>query len=459
MKIKKRYLLIIIPIFAIAILSIFEMRIYRKKMRDDSFNWKIENNQTIKVYLNQHPYSDAIIKSIPEFEKLTGINVEYFVSHENVFMKKVLYLLKNRPSEIDVFMVGPHYIWKGVHEGIIMNLRNLIYNKKYTSPDYNYSDFQPNIVKSLRYNPEKFTNEPIWAIPLGFELFSTIYNKKYFDDNDLKLPNNFEELEKLLSQMRKINPEMKPFGIRGINAWTSLSGSYLNLYYNYGLTDFIIKNDKLIPNFNSEKSIEFNEKYLKIIKEYIGEDWKNISWYDLGANLGSGKYKIIFDADFNGYYQNISSISKSRGELAVANSMTFYNKNPITNIWTWALGINSLTNKKVASWLFVQYFTSKDFFEKSVKNWTYISPPRESVLNSKYFLDSTSKEYVNFLLTHLEKAQVLMTPQPYAMKILDLLMQTLLDIFDGKYKTVKDGLDKLNADVEKIIEEPSTGSE
>ncbi len=37
------------------------------------FSWKAAKGQTINVLLNEHPYEQALVQQIPQFEKLTGM--------------------------------------------------------------------------------------------------------------------------------------------------------------------------------------------------------------------------------------------------------------------------------------------------------------------------------------------------------------------------------------------------
>jgi multiple sugar transport system substrate-binding protein len=47
------------------------------RAEESKFDWKQASGTKLVVMLNKHPYADAIIKRLPEFKELTGIDVEY----------------------------------------------------------------------------------------------------------------------------------------------------------------------------------------------------------------------------------------------------------------------------------------------------------------------------------------------------------------------------------------------
>src|SRR5690606_16039019 len=48
------------------------------------FDWKKHAGKTVKLLLNQHPYTDAMIANIDNFRELTGMEVTYDVFPEDV---------------------------------------------------------------------------------------------------------------------------------------------------------------------------------------------------------------------------------------------------------------------------------------------------------------------------------------------------------------------------------------
>lgn len=48
--------------------------------RQAKINWRQAAGQSLTVGLNKHPFTESLLPLIPEFERLTGIKVEYLIS-------------------------------------------------------------------------------------------------------------------------------------------------------------------------------------------------------------------------------------------------------------------------------------------------------------------------------------------------------------------------------------------
>ena len=70
------------------------------------FDWRQSEGSSIAVELNQHPYADAIIERLPEFQELTGIEVSYNITPEENYFDRITTNLFSRSGDPDVFMTG-----------------------------------------------------------------------------------------------------------------------------------------------------------------------------------------------------------------------------------------------------------------------------------------------------------------------------------------------------------------
>jgi multiple sugar transport system substrate-binding protein len=61
---------------------------------DSKFDWKQASGTKLVVMLNKHPYADAIIKRLPEFKELTGIDVTSTETPEENYFDKLTTALK-----------------------------------------------------------------------------------------------------------------------------------------------------------------------------------------------------------------------------------------------------------------------------------------------------------------------------------------------------------------------------
>ena len=162
------------------------------------FDWKMAQGQEVTVLFNQHPYAEAIIKKIPEFESRTGIKVTYSITPEENYFDKVTTSLNSRSGTPDLFMSGAYQIWDYAVPGYIQPLDEFINDSNLVSPEYDFNDFFDGVISSLRWDltpGHKVGSGNLWALPLGFETNTLAYNKRIFDARGLKPPKTMEELK------------------------------------------------------------------------------------------------------------------------------------------------------------------------------------------------------------------------------------------------------------------------
>ena len=82
-----------------------------RALAQNGFDWKKHEGTTVRLLLNQHPYTDAMIANLENFKELTGMDVEYDVFPEDVYFDKVTAALASGSSEYDAFMTGAYMTW------------------------------------------------------------------------------------------------------------------------------------------------------------------------------------------------------------------------------------------------------------------------------------------------------------------------------------------------------------
>jgi multiple sugar transport system substrate-binding protein len=170
-----------------------------------SFNWKQSSGTKIVVILNKHPYAEAIIKRLPTFKELTGIDVEYSVTPEENYFDKVTTSLVARNGNPDVFMTGVYQMWDYATSDYIESLDSYLADSKLTSPDDNVADIVSGVLAGGKWDlkPGSPTGTGSqWALPLGFEAYILSYNKKLFQEKGLQPPKTLDELAKLAKELK-----------------------------------------------------------------------------------------------------------------------------------------------------------------------------------------------------------------------------------------------------------------
>ena len=183
-----------------------------------------------------------------------------------------------------------------------------------------------------------------------------------------------------------------------------------------GAKDFVIENGKLMSALGSPESVEVTKKFAEMIKKGGPPGWSNYTWYQCGADLGAGKAAILYDADCNGYFQNVPGSTNQSGNIGFAPSPTSKpGEKPVSNEWVWQLAMNSASKNKKAAWLFMQYFTGPEFTLWAAVNAKTVDPARQSVWDNQEFKDKIAKVpgYYDTFTKTIPNTSIQFTPQPY----------------------------------------------
>lgn len=422
------------------------------------FSWDMAEGESIKILFNQHPYAESIIKKIPEFEAATGIKVTYAITPEENYFDKVTTSLNSRSGDPDLFMSGAYQIWEYAVPGYVQELDEFLNDPNLVSPDYDFEDFYPGVISSLKWDlvpGHKVGSGKLWALPLGFETNSLAYNKRIFDERGLEPPKTMEELEILCEKLQEFDgPGTYALALRGSRGWGTIHAGYMTTYSNYGAVDFEIEDGKLVSKVNSPEAVKMTEDWVNLIKKGGSPTWASYTWYQAGADLGAGKAAMLFDADCNGYFQNPQGASQEAGNIAWVHAPLPEGKTEVNaNLWTWAMAINKASKHKTASWLFLQYFTSKDFNQWASTVGKTVDPARKSVFESAEFANVLSKStgYAQAFEDSVAGTTIQFTPQPHFFETTTEWAATLQDIVSGKYPSVQAGLDQLKKKVDRIV--------
>jgi multiple sugar transport system substrate-binding protein len=425
------------------------------------FNWRQFEGQTVRVMLVQHPYGEGILKKIDAFEALTGIKVEQTTIPEENYMDKLATSVASRAGDPDVFMTGAYQTWEYAPAGYLADLDEYANNSAITAPDYEISDFFESIIGSMRWDlvpGHKVGTGKLWGIPLGFETNCLTYNKELFAKNNIKVPTTPEELYDAARKLNKFEGEgTYGIAVRGTRNWATVNTGYLTTFANYGAVDMAIEDGRLVSKLDSPEAIKMTDDWVKMIRESGSPTWASYTWYQCAADLGARKAAILFDADILGYFSNFPGGSNQSGKLASAAPVKPADSTrPLTaNLWAWALSMNNYSKVKDAAWLFIQYFTGKEFLTFSVLDWKSVDTPRKSVFNNPDFQKNirAMDGYVEMFEKTLPGATILFTPNPYHFEVTTEWAATLQDIVAGKYPSTEAAMKELKEKIDIVLED------
>lgn len=402
-----------------------------------AFNWKAHEGKRIKLLLNKHPYTDALLYYVVDFTVKTGIKVSFDVFHEEEYFHKVTETLSSESSEYSVFMTGAYQIWQYALQGHMENLRPYMENHGKTNPNWDQEDFFENLLEALSWNlkpgePLGTPGAPQWALPWGFETNTLVYRKDIFAKHGLTPPNDLPELLEVCAKLKKLEPDMIPIVVRGTRSWATIHPGFLSSYVSYGARDY---DPFPHPAMNSPRAVEMTRLWMEMIKKYGPPDWALYTWYDCGKALGNGRAVMMYDADNNGYNQNQTGASIAAGKLAWAPGPGAPGAPTSPNMWIWSLAMNAHSQEKDAAWYFLQWATGKDFLLQGVQGrFSLVDPVRKSIWEHPEFKIKL-KGYTDYYTTFQEiipNCRVYFTPQPLFFETTTEWAAALQEIYNGR---------------------------
>ena len=406
--------------FFVASLSAAILAATSVRAEDSKFDWKQASGAKISIAFNQHPYADAIIQQLPKFKEMTGIDVVHEVTPEENYFDKVTTSLSARSGTPDVFMTGVYQMWDYASSARVEPLDKYLSDPALTSADYNAKDIFEGV-----FNGGKWDLKPgsptgtgnLYSLPLGFEMYSLAYNKKYFDEKGIKPPETLDELIELAKKLKGWNgPGSYGVAVRGTRSWATIHPGYMSTFSTAGAKDFVIKDGKLVSALDSPEAIAITAKFAEMIKDGGPPAWSNYTWYQCGADLGAGRAAILYDADINGYFQNVPGSTNQSGNIGFSPAPVFKpGDQPQSNEWVWQLAMNSSSKNKKAGWLFIQYFTGPEFELWAALKAKTVDPARQSIWENQEFKDKIAKVpgYEETFKKTIPNTGIKFTPQPY----------------------------------------------
>jgi multiple sugar transport system substrate-binding protein len=407
-------------VFFVASLSAAILAGSHARAEESKFDWKQASGSKISVALNQHPYQEAILDRLPKFKEMTGIEVSHEVTPEENYFDKITTSLSAKTGMPDVFMTGVYQMWDYASSGRLEPLDKYMSDPALTDPDYNPKDIFESVFRGGKWDLK--AGSPIgtgnlYSLPLGFEMYSLAYNKKYFDEKGLKPPETLDELIELSKRLKGWNgPGSYGVAVRGTRSWATIHPGYMSIFSAAGAKDFVVKDGKLISAVDSPEAISVTAKFAQMIKDGGPPAWSNYTWYQCGADLGAGKAAILFDADINGYFQNVPGSTNQAGNIGFSPAPVFKaGDQPQSNEWVWQLAMNGSSRNKKAAWLFIQYFTGPEFQLWAALNAKTVDPARQSIWENQDFKEKIAKvpSYAEVFQKTIPNTAIKFTPQPY----------------------------------------------
>jgi multiple sugar transport system substrate-binding protein len=326
-----------------------------------TFDWKAHKGETIEFLANNNPVSTAILKYKDDFTKLTGIKLKVDSYQEQQMRQRLLTVMNAHSDEVDVFMTLPSR--EGMQfaaAGWYADLNPLV--KKDTSPDYNFPDLSPALVKAATFNGI-FT-----GIPLNIEGPLLYYRTDIFAKCKAEPPKSIGDIAGVAKTIKSCDANITPFATRGLKP--ALPYTFSVFLHNMGGS--YMKDGK--SNLCSAEGKKALSTYANLIKDYGPPGVVNYSFYQLSALYRAGRSAMSFES--SNEFPSIMQGGARLKDTAIIPLPPGEGGSHPTAIG-WALAVSKFSAHPDAAWYFVQWATTPKMQARMALEG--IAPPRKSV--------------------------------------------------------------------------------
>ena len=409
----------------------------------------------VRLLLNRHPFTESILRFIPEYEHLTGVKVSTLLLSEEEYFEKLITELSSKSGHYDLFMLGFPHVWQYAHAGWLEPLDAYIANPALTPSDWDFSDFYPTLIEGARWNLKPGSGigqGPLWALPVNQEGYTIFYRKDLFARFGVKVPANYQEFYEAAKALTRMvdGEQIYGFAHRGVRSWPTIMPGYGSAFASYGGRDF---DANLHCTINSPQGIAITDLFIRTLKEGGPPGWPSYTWYEGKEGFLSGKFAMYFDANHQAAAFEDPAKSRVAGKVGYLLPPPGPDGKSRSNAWTWSVSMNAFSTRKQDAWRFLAWVTSKDILQRTVR-YENINPTRKSVWNdpaTQQFMNWAGGEYrrtAEALLTDV--ARIRWTPTIHATHIGDRWAEALQEIYSGK-KTTAQALDDAAKEIDRIV--------
>lgn len=332
-------------------------------------NWQAAAGQKIFVAMTDQTDTDVLAEALPQFTKLTGIEVDY-QKYEDVTQKELVDLQAGTGT-IDVLQLDSQVIPQFVKAGYLA--------------DFGTFQNDPTLYDAAWYKPEDLIGPFVelgkldgkqYAIPAYLETTLLYYRKDLFDAKGIAVPNTIDEVKAAAAALN--DPAKKFYG------WNTVGqkGADQNVYRfmtfagAYGAKIFKDYPNDYTVTVNSPEMIAALSAYAGLLKDYGPPGVANWGWDEAGnfaAAGGSAMYLDTYDEAQSPLDDPASSKTVGKWGCAATPGVQQADGSVLRwpSMFSWMLGVNAASQKQSAAWLFVEWATSYQVQHKKAETTYY----------------------------------------------------------------------------------------
>ena len=302
------------------------------------------------IFLDRPGYR-AIIKLLPDFEKATGIKVNYeIVPYENTRQKEVLNF--SGQGDLSIALVDLVWIGEYAENGWIEPISKFSGDASITDPNLNLKGFFPLLL-------DAFGSWGGTTYGLPFDNYSGLlfYNKCMLKDAGFdKPPATWDELASTYAP-KLTDPAKKQYGyaLQSLRGETQSADSFMRMLWPQGgsLLDKTFHSN--LTSKGSQAGLEFRQNLMKYMPPGV------VSWDHAEAVNGLAQNQVAMVTEWSAFYSTLTDPKTSKlGDCLGVAPEPAGPAGRLPALGGFSLAVASQAPEKVqkAAWIFIQWATS-----------------------------------------------------------------------------------------------------
>lgn len=408
------------------------------------FDWQRFKGASIRVFVPTNPINTPLKNGLSEFEKLTGIKVNFEDLPENNAREKLTVEFTAGSSTIDVYASSLHQErLLFAKNGWYASLNDYLSDPKMTSPDFDWpGDFFKGVVDIMTVDGK------VIGMPGNMDTNITFYRKDLFDQAGMKPPKTMDELEAAAKKFHN-PPQMYGFVARGQK--TSNATQIDPYFRNFGGGYFDKSGN---PIMNSPEDIKAVEFYAMMLTKYGPPGVTNFSWPEASALFQQGRVALYTDGTgFAGPFED-----KTKSTVAGKMGYGIFPAGPAGNfppLFASSWAIYAKSKNKDAAWYFCQWAANKANTLKILQGGTSVG--RISAWNNPESRSGSplSAEWFESTFAMLQASVPGLPPVIHVAESRDIISVGVIDVINGKdAKTV---MDRVQQELKALVDREKAG--
>lgn len=319
--------------------------------KDESANKGV----TLTVATVNNPDMKIMQKLTPQFEKETGIKINYVVLPENDLRKQVTMDVSSGAGKFDIVTIGTYDTPIWAKNGWIENVESFFAKLPDAEKQaYDLDDIFPSVRDALSYENQ------LYALPFYAESSLLFYNKEKLAKAGVEMPKNptWEQVAAAARQVKAANNEPGII-LRGLPGWGELLAPVNTIINAFGGRWYDENWNAQMDSPETTAAIKF---YVDLLKEAGQPGATTTGFTEALTLMQQGKAAMWYDASVAAGFLEDPKNSTISGKVGYALAPSQAKENNGW-LWSWALAIEAGSKHKDAAFKFLTWATSKEYIK------------------------------------------------------------------------------------------------